>query len=92
MLGFQQTHKNQQTSSTDDGYHEIHFQEMPHALGQFGGDFGGWDRSEGHNGFSKRVLSPAVTEGWDISKTFRQMMCPNCVATMILGNVLMVCT
>ena len=63
---------------------------MPHALGHFGGDFGGWDRSGGHNGFSKRVLSPAVTEGWDVSKTFRQMMCPNCIATLILGNVLMV--
>ena len=80
-----------------DGYHEIHFEEMPHALGHFGGDFGGWEQrrrrsSRRHHlhGFSKRVLSPAVAEGWDLARTVREMMCPNCVATIILGNALMV--
>ena len=65
---------------------------MPHALGQFGGDFGGWERrsSSHHSAFSKRVLSPAVAEGWDVARTVREMMCPNCVATIILGNALMV--
>ena len=36
------------------------------------------------NLITKRILSPAQIQGWDLSETIRQLNCPNCVLTSIL--------